>query len=243
MHAFDRVKLLIGKDGYNKLEKASVILFGVGGVGGFCAEALARSGIGKITLIDNDSVSITNINRQIIATVDSVGRQKVEVLKDRLKAINPSLIVDTRCVFYLKENGDSVDFEGADYVIDAVDTVSAKIEIIERAKRFNIPVISCMGTGGKLDITKLQVGDISVTQGCPLARVMRRELKKRNVKDVKVVYSTEKVSIKDDETDLMESKGNSGRVAPPSMIFVPASAGLMLAKEVVFDIIKKGDKQ
>ena len=242
MHAFDRVKLLIGKDGYNSLKNASVILFGVGGVGGFTAEALARSGVGKITLIDNDSVSITNINRQIIATVDSVGKQKVEVLRDRLKAINPEIEVDTRCVFYLKENGDSVDFEGVDYVIDAVDTVTAKLEIIERAKRFNVPVISCMGTGGKLDISKLKIGDISQTEGCPLARVMRRELKKRGIQGVKVVYSTEKVSMKEDELELLEIKGSAGRIAPPSMIFVPATAGLMLAEEVVFDIVKKGNR-
>ncbi len=237
MSKFDRVKLLIGSENFEKLNKSSVLLFGIGGVGGFTAEALVRSGIGGITLVDNDVVSESNINRQIIATVDSVGRDKVDVMKERLLAINPRLSAQTIKSFYLPENADSIDFSSYDYIIDAVDTVSAKLTIIERAKALDKPVISCMGTGGKLDIKKLVVGDIFETSGCPLARVMRRELKKRGVEKLKVVYSTEQVT-SSNETELLESKGKD-RVAPPSMIFVPSVAGLMLASEVVKDIIEK----
>ena len=237
MQAFDRVKLLVGENGFNKLQNASIVLFGVGGVGGFTAEALVRSGVGKITLVDGDVVSITNINRQIIATVDSVGKDKVEVLKERLLSINPNVQVVTKKLFYLPDNAESVSFSNVDYVIDAVDTVSAKLEIIERAKKCGVPVISCMGTGGKLDPTLLTVGNVFETKGCPLARVMRRELKKRNILELKTVYSTELVVMGEDDS-LKEVKGKD-RVAPPSMIFVPATAGLLLAREVVFDLIKK----
>jgi len=237
MGKFDRVELLLGSQGLQKLKKANVLLFGVGGVGGFTAEALVRSGVGSITLVDNDVVNETNINRQIIATVQSVGLSKVEVMKARLNAINPEVKVDTLNLFYLPENADTIDFSAFDYVVDAVDTVSAKIAVIERAKEQGVPVISCMGTGGKLNPELLTVGDIANTKGCPLARVMRRELKKRNITGVKVVYSTEESVQVSLDNPLSEEKGK-GRVAPPSMIFVPAIAGLMMANQVVLDIVK-----
>jgi len=237
MGKFDRVELLLGSQGLQKLKKANVLLFGVGGVGGFTAEALVRSGVGSITLVDNDVVNETNINRQIIATVQSVGLSKVEVMKARLNAINPEVKVDTLNLFYLPENADTIDFSAFDYVIDAVDTVSAKIAVIERAKGQGVPVISCMGTGGKLNPELLTVGDIANTKGCPLARVMRGELKKRNITGVKVVYSTEESVQVSLDNPLSEEKGK-GRVAPPSMIFVPAIAGLMMANQVVLDLVK-----
>lgn len=212
-------------------------MFGIGGVGGFAAEALARSGVGKITLFDSDFVAESNLNRQIIATKETVGKLKTEAMKERLLSINPNISVNTEAVFYLPENADGFDLSKYDYVIDAVDTVSAKIEIIMRAKKANVSVISCMGTGGKLDISALKVADIEKTEGCPLARVMRRELRTRNVKNVKTVFSEERVTYSEKEKNSAEKKA-CGRPVPPSMIFVPAAAGLMLAREVVFDIIK-----
>ncbi len=236
MEKFDRVKLLIGSKNFEKLKNSSVAVFGVGGVGGFTAEALVRSGIGKITLFDNDKVSLSNINRQIIATTLTVGQEKIEAVKDRLLSINPDLQIKVENVFYLPENADKFPFIEFDYIVDAVDTVTAKIEIIKRAKENFIPIISCMGTGGKTDPTMLKVADIEKTKGCPLARVMRKELKDRGIKGVKVVYSEEKSIVADGEKT--ERKGKD-RIAPPSMIFVPATAGLIIAREVVFDIINK----
>ena len=232
MKAFNRVENLIGGENLQILNTSSVAVFGVGGVGGFICEALVRSGIGEIAVFDSDVVDETNINRQIIATVDSVGKDKVDVVKERLLSINPTLKINTYKVFYLPENASQFDLSKYDYIVDAVDTVSAKIEIIARAKALNKRVISCMGTGGKLQIEGLQVADIKQTSGCPLARVMRRELKKRNISDVKVVYSTE------DAQKNCTDDGESDRV-PPSMIFVPAVAGLYIAREVVFDLINK----
>lgn len=237
MGAFDRVELLIGRENLEILNNTSVAVFGIGGVGGFAAEALARSGVGKITLFDNDSVAESNLNRQIIATKETVGKPKTEAMKERLLSINPNISVNTEEVFYLPENADRFDLSKYDYVIDAVDTVSAKIEIIMRAKKANVSVISCMGTGGKLDISALKVADIEKTKGCPLARVMRRELKARNITNVKTVFSEERVTYSEKEKNSAEKKA-CGRLVPPSMIFVPAAAGLMLAREVVFDIIK-----
>lgn len=237
MNTFDRVKLLIGNESFTKIKNASIALFGVGGVGGFVAEALVRSGVEKITIIDNDTVSKTNINRQIIATLQSVGKDKVEVFKERLLSINPNIVIKTYKLFYLPENSSEIEFDGYDYIIDAVDTVSAKIEIVLKAKKSNVPVISCMGTGGKLEIEKLKVADIYSTKGCPLARVMRRELKARGVTNLKVVYSEEQVKLVKDQGLDVEKKSNNHPV-PPSMIFVPATAGLMIAREVLFDIIK-----
>lgn len=228
MQAFSRVKNLIGEKELEKLQTSSVAVFGVGGVGGFVAEALVRSGIGSITLFDSDKVDETNLNRQIIATKDTIGLDKVDVIKQRLLSINENLKINTYKVFYLPENANQFDFAEYDYIVDAVDTVSAKLEIISRAKAINKPVISSMGTAGKLEIEKLKVGDVFETKGCPLARVMRRELKKRGITQVKVVYSEENVSVKEETSDR----------TPPSMIFVPATAGLMIAREVVLDLIK-----
>ena len=182
MEKFDRVKLLIGSNNFEKLKNSSVAVFGVGGVGGYAVEALVRSGIGKITVFDNDKVSLSNINRQIIANIDTVGQDKTKAVKDRLLSINPELEINTHSVFYLPENADNFPFTNFDYVVDAVDTVTAKIEIIKRAKESLVPVISCMGTGGKTDPTMLKVTDIEKTKGCPLARVMRKELKDRGIK-------------------------------------------------------------
>ena len=232
MSAFNRVENLIGKDNLERLSASKVALFGVGGVGGFAIEALVRSGIGEIAVFDGDIVDKTNLNRQIIATENTIGLDKVEVIKERLLSINKDLKIYTKKVFYLPENADEIKLDGYDYIIDAVDTVSAKIEIISRAKSLNIPVISCMGTGGKLEIEKLKVADISKTEGCPLARVMRRELKKRNIENVKVIYSAEDVK------NQQQIKGENGKSVPSSMIFVPAVAGLYIAREVVLDLIK-----
>lgn len=236
MERFDRVKLLIGSKKFDMLKNSSVAVFGVGGVGGYTAEALVRSGVGRITLFDNDKVAITNINRQIIATEQTLGQDKIKAVKDRLLSINPDLVIDIENVFYLPDNAENYPFDGFDYVVDAVDTVTAKIEIIKRAKDKGIPIISCMGTGGKTDPTMLKVSGIEKTKGCPLARIMRKELKDRGIKGVKVVYSEECVTISDGEKT--EKKGKD-RTAPPSMIFVPAVAGLILAREVVFDLINK----
>ncbi len=235
MNEFSRVEALIGTEKLNILKNSSVALFGVGGVGGFIAEALIRSGIHKLTVFDSDVISLSNLNRQIIATQKTVGQDKVLSIKDRLLSINPNAQIITEKVFYLPENASNFDFTVYDYVIDAVDTVSAKIEIISRAKKANVPVISCMGTGGKLDITKLKVDYVENTKGCPLARVMRRELKARAINKVKAVYSEEGVELSKNIHDT-ERKQN-GSVVPPSMIFVPAAAGLLIAKEVIFDLL------
>ncbi len=238
MSAFKRVKSLIGEENLNILMTSSIAIFGVGGVGGFVAEALVRSGIGKIAVIDNDVVDVTNINRQIIATFDTLGKSKVEAIKKRLLSINKDLQIETYNLFYLPENAHEIDLTQFDYIVDAVDTVSAKIELIVRAKSINKPIISCMGTGGKLEMDKLKVADLKQTKGCPLARVMRRELKKRNVESLKVVYSEESVTRKEQMAD----EGKGVKIAPPSMIFVPAVAGLYIAKEVVMDLIKNKRK-
>ncbi len=222
VEAFDRVKLLIGNDKYEKLKSSHVAVFGVGGVGGFTAEALVRSGVGEITLFDSDIISESNLNRQIIATVDNIGELKTQAFKKRLLAINPDLKITIHNVFYLPENADKFDFSLFDCVVDAVDTVTAKLEIIRRAKEKGKEVISSMGTAGKLEPSLLKVADIKQTNTCPLARVIRRELKKRGIENLKVVYSNE------------TPKGTfTKEKTPPSMIFVPATAGLLIAKEIV----------
>lgn len=231
---FLRTELLVGNKASEVLSNSSVALFGVGGVGGVVAEALIRSGVGALTVFDGDTVDITNFNRQIIADEKTVGKAKTDVIKDRLSSINPRAKIDMHKVFYLPENADDFDFGGYDYVIDAIDTVTAKIEIIRRAKFAGVPVISCMGTGNKIDPTTLRVADVSQTKGCPLARVMRRELKKRGIEGVKVVYSEEQPRV-------AVSALSDGKKTVPSMIFVPAVAGLLIAKEVVFDLIEKGE--
>ena len=228
---FARTEIIYGASSMEKLYAAEVAVFGVGGVGGYVAEALARSGIGHLLLVDNDTVSVTNINRQIIALHSTIGKSKVQVMKARCQDINPDIIIEEKECFFLPENSDSFDFEGYSYIVDAVDTVSAKIELIRKAKETGIPVISCMGAGNKTDPAKFMVADISKTTVCPLARVMRRELKSRGIKDVKVVYSTEIPVVTEKGTEM---KG--GGIAPGSTAFAPSVAGLLIAATVVNDL-------
>ena len=215
-----------------KLKNARVAVFGVGGVGGYVVEALARSGVGTLDLIDKDVVSESNINRQIIALHSTVGQLKTEAAAVRAKDINPEIVVHTHNVFYLPENAGDFDFTNYDYVVDAIDTVSGKIALIENAKRCNVAVISSMGAGNKLDPTAFEVADISKTTVCPLARVMRRELKKRGIEHVKVVYSKEE-SIATSTID-----EESGKAIPGSIAFVPSVVGLIIAGEVIKDLVK-----
>lgn len=228
---FERTGLLLGGKGVEALNNASVAVFGVGGVGGYVVEALARSGVGSFLLVDKDTVSVTNINRQIIATHKTVGKAKVQVMKDRILEINPDAKVEIRECFYLPDNADEFDFLKYSYIVDAVDTVTAKLEIIMRAKEANIPVISSMGAGNKLDPTRFQVADIYKTSVCPLAKVMRRELKKRGVKKLKVVFSTEEALT---PTETVHEEGR--RATPGSVAFVPSVVGLIIAGEVIKDI-------
>lgn len=238
-----RTAKLIGKENIDKLAAARVAVFGIGGVGGFTVEALARSGIGHIELIDHDTVALSNLNRQIIATHDTIGRDKVDVMKERILSVNPDAEVITHKCFFLPENKAEFDFSKYTYVVDAVDTVTAKLTIIEEAKKAGVPVISSMGTGNKLDPTGFEVTDISKTSVCPLAKVMRRELKKRGINHVKVVYSKEeaRIPIEDDieeQENLCTENSSAGRrkVAPGSVSFVPSVAGLIIASEVIKDI-------
>ena len=228
-----RFEILIGEEKLNKLKNKSVIVFGVGGVGGTVVEALVRSGIENITLVDNDTVSISNLNRQIISSLDAVGKYKVDVAKDRILSINKNANVEIHKCFFLPENSSSFDFSKYDYVIDAVDTVSAKIEIIVKAKEKNVPVISSMGTGNKMNPTMLEVSDIHKTSVCPLAKVMRYELRKRNIKNVKVVYSKEEPI-----TPKVQITNEVNRVIPGSTSFVPPVAGYIIASEVIKDLLE-----
>ena len=223
-HSFERTEMLIGAEGLKRLQESRVAVFGIGGVGGYVLEALVRSGVGALDLIDNDVVSRSNLNRQIIATEDTIGRKKVEVMRERILSINPAARVRVYPCFYLPEKAQEFDFGSWSYVVDAVDTVTAKLDIICQAQRAGVPVISCMGTGNKLDPSRLEVTDIYKTSVCPLARVMRRELKKREVRRLKVVYST-------------EEPVKTGSRTPGSIAFVPPAAGLMAAAEVVRDLL------
>jgi tRNA A37 threonylcarbamoyladenosine dehydratase len=229
---FSRTALLLGEAGVEKLKKSRVAVFGVGGVGGYVVEALARAGVGSLDLIDKDTVSVSNINRQIIALHSTVGRLKTEVAAERAKDINPDICVRVHNVFYLPETAERFDFTQYDYVVDAIDTVSGKLALIEQAKWAKVPVISSMGAGNKLDATAFEVADITKTSVCPLARVMRRELKKRGIEHLKVVYSKEEPlpsSLVDEE---------SGKSIPGSISFVPSVVGLMIAGEVIKDLVK-----
>lgn len=248
MNAFSRSELLLGAENMNKLAKAKVAVFGVGGVGGYVVEALARTGVGSFVIVDNDTVCLTNINRQIIATNSSVGKYKVDVMRDRILDINPDAQVEVRKCFYLPENAHEFNFSEYSYVVDAVDTVTAKLEIILRAKEANVPIISSMGAGNKMDPTQFEVADIYKTSMCPLAKVMRHECKKRGIKKLKVVYSTE-APMKTLESDKEQFKEDrqanpdadhaqkGRRDTPGSLAFVPSVAGLVLAGEVVKDLI------
>ncbi len=230
--SFLRTEMLIGTDNLNKLKNSHIAIFGLGGVGGHTVEALARCGIGTFTLFDADTVAESNLNRQIIATIDTIDMTKTEAMKNRILSINPGAVIYTNNVFYLPENANQYPLDRFDYVVDAIDTVSAKIELAVRCEKQNIRLISSMGTGNKLNPTELKVTDIYKTSGCPLARVMRRELKNRSVKSLKVVYSEEK-PIK----PLSLGKEASNKPTPGSCSFVPSVAGLIIASEVVKDLI------
>lgn len=239
MEQFLRTEMLLGKEAMEKIKNSHVAVFGVGGVGGYVVEALARSGVKKFDLIDNDTVALSNINRQIIATHSSVGKYKVDVMKERILDINPEALVNVYKCFFLPENSGDFDFSKYAYIVDAIDTVTAKLELIVRAKEANVPIISSMGTGNKLDPTKLEVTDIYKTEVCPLARVMRNELKKRGIKKLKVVYSKEQpIKVKKKENEQITSE-NMGRIkdVPGSVAFVPSVAGLIIAGQVIGDII------
>lgn len=244
---FSRTELIFGKESMQKLAASRVAIFGIGGVGGFTAEALARSGVGTLDLIDDDRVCLTNINRQIFATRKTVGRLKIDVAKERLLDINPDMTVNTYKTFYMPETADQFDFTQYDYVVDAIDTVTGKIELVMNADRCKTPIISSMGAGNKLDPTKFQVADIYSTSVCPLARVMRYELKKRGIRKLKVVYSTEKpiTPVEDMAISCKQHcicppgtarKCTQRNQIPGSTAFVPSVVGLIIAGEVIKDI-------
>lgn len=233
---FSRTENLIGKAASERLKHARVAVFGVGGVGGYSAEVLARSGVGAIDLIDNDKVALSNVNRQIYALSSTVGKYKADVAEERIKDINPECKVSTYKIFYLPETADKIDLSVYDYIIDAVDTVTAKLLLAKKAQEANVPIISAMGTGNKLDPTAFKVADIYRTKGCPLARVMRSECKKRGIKSLKVVYSEEE-AIKP-----QNAEKNGRKVAPASIAFVPPVAGIIMAAEAIKDIIT-GEKR
>ena len=233
---FSRSQLLLGTDAMEKLKNARVAVFGIGGVGGYTAEALARCGVGQLDIVDDDKVSLTNLNRQIIALHSTLGMDKVDVMFNRLKDINPDIIVNRYKCFYLPETSDCFDFTQYSYVVDAVDTVAAKLDIIVRSKKLGIPVISAMGAGNKLSPAMLEVSDIYKTSVCPLARVMRTELRKRGVDSLKVVYSKEPPVKVNPENITYEPECSSRRSIPGSVSFVPSVAGLIIASEVIKDI-------
>ena len=233
---FSRTAILLGEEAVNKLQKARVAVFGVGGVGGYTVEALARCGIGQLDLIDSDTVSISNINRQILATHSTVGMLKVDAAKARVLDINPACVVRTHPIFYLPETAEQFNFTQYDYIVDCIDTVTGKLQLVERAVAVGTPIICSMGTGNKLDPAAFKVEDISKTSMCPLARVMRKELKKRGISHLKVVYSQEEALTPDVDPEELARTGK--RQIPGSVAFVPGAAGLILAGEVVKDLIK-----
>lgn len=237
LNTYSRMELLIGEDSVNKLGRSRVLVFGLGGVGSYVVEALARCGVGTLTLVDNDTVSVTNINRQLLATRSSIGKSKVSLAKERIKDIDEDILVHTYETFYGNETQDLIDFTSYDYIVDAIDTVTSKLLIIEKAKALSIPVISCMGTGNKMDPSKFEITDISKTSVCPLAKVIRTELRKRRIKKVKVLYSKEKPA---KTASSEETKGTTNRPVPGSISFVPSVAGLMIAGEVIRDLIEWG---
>lgn len=249
---FSRTQLVFGKEAMDRLKDSRVAVFGVGGVGGYTVEALARSGVGAIDIIDDDKVCLTNINRQIIATTKTVGKYKVDVAKERIEEINPDCKVTAFKTFYMPETADRFDFTQYDYVVDAIDTVTGKIALIENAKKAGTPIISSMGAGNKVDPTAFEVADIYKTSVCPLARVMRYELKRRGIKKLKVVYSKEKPipPIADEDPNgengclSKADKVPGKRQVPGSTAFVPSVAGLIIAGEVIKDIIgyKAGER-
>lgn len=237
---FSRTENLIGKAAVERLKTAKVIVFGLGGVGGYCVEALARAGVGAIDIVDNDKIAESNINRQIYALNSTVGEYKADVAEKRIKDINPDCQVKTYKIFYLPETADGIDFNNYDYVLDAIDTVSAKLCIAERAESAGVPVISAMGTGNKLEPAGFKVADIYETRGCPLARVMRLECKRRGINSLKVVYSEEK-AIKPLAATSGDGQG-ARKIPPASISFVPPIAGLLMAAEAIKDLIQGENK-
>ncbi len=248
LHEFSRTELLIGSDNLVKLRQSKVAIFGIGGVGSYVAEGLARSGVGEFFLVDDDNICLTNINRQLHATHSSVGKPKVEVMRDRILDINPHAKVEIIQKFYLPENAKDIIQESFDYIVDAIDTVTAKLDLIEKNKIMNIPIISCMGTGNKMNPTELEITDITITSVCPLARIMRQELKKRGIHQLKVVYSKE-AALTPIENEISNCSNNcicpknsprtctKRRQIPGSNSFVPSVAGLIIASEVIKDLI------
>ena len=256
--AFSRSRMLLGAEGMERLKRARVAVFGLGGVGGYIVEALTRSGVGELDLIDPDRICFSNLNRQILATRETIGRYKTDVARERIKIINPDAIVRVYNLFFLPETADNFDFTRYDYIADAIDTVTGKLELITKARDAGTPIISSMGAGNKLDASALEVADIYQTSICPLARVMRRELKKRGIKNLKVVYSKEvpmtpienDKDMKDIEEDIKTgedieppgmSRDQNRRSIPGSVAFVPAAAGLIMAGEIVRDLLAIGD--
>ena len=247
LNQFSRSELLLGKEAMERLSNAKVAVFGIGGVGGYVVEALARTGVGAFVLVDDDKICLTNINRQIIATRSSVGKYKADVMKERILDINPNAKVEIHKCFYLPQTADEFDFAQYDYVVDAIDTVTAKLDIIEKAQSVKVPVISCMGAGNKKDPSAFHIADIYETSVCPLAKVMRRELRRRDVKALKVVYSSEKPIRPVDDMAIScrtncicppgtKHKCTDRRDIPGSLSFVPSVAGLMIAAEVVKEL-------
>ncbi len=232
---FCRSALLLGDEAIERLTRKRVAVFGIGGVGSFCTEALARAGIGRLILVDADVAALSNINRQIIALHSTVGQPKVEIMRERIKDINPDAAVTVHQVFYTAENADAVDLSDCDYIVDAIDTVSSKLELIERAKRLGVPIISSMGTGNKLDPSRFAIADIYSTSVCPLARVMRYELRRRGVQSLKVLYSTEAALVPKN----LEPPAPGRRQPPGSISFVPSVAGLMIAGQVIRDLAEE----
>lgn len=235
---FSRTELLIGEEGVQKLQNAKVAIFGIGGVGSYVVEGLARAGIGNFILVDNDKVDASNINRQIIATHKTIGRPKVEVSKERILDINPNANVEIYQEFFMPNSEEILD-DTINYVVDAVDTITAKIELVVRANKLNIPIISCMGTGNKLDPTKFEVTDIYKTNICPLAKVMRKELKSKGIEKLKVVYSKEEPIKPNCKPEEIKKDNSNKKQIPGSISFVPSVAGLIIAGEVIKDIIKE----
>lgn len=236
MDPFSRTALLLGAESLEKLKKAKVAVFGLGGVGGYVAEALARSGVGALELVDHDTISITNINRQLLATHTTVGRYKAEVARERVLDINPDIIATARKAFFGPDTAAQFDFTGYDYVVDAIDTVTGKLALITAAQRAGTPILCSMGTGNKLDPTKFQIADITKTSVCPLARIMRKECAKRGIRHLKVLFSTEDpiTPLEEPTEELPEGR----RALPGSVAFVPSTAGLIIAGEVIKDLIK-----
>ena len=237
LNQFSRTELLVGKQGLEKLHNAKIAIFGIGGVGSFVVEGLVRAGVQNFVLVDNDKISLTNLNRQLIATQKTIGKDKVEVAKERILGINPKAKVEVFKEFFLPNSNTNIITKELTYVVDCIDTVTAKIEIVMQCKNLKIPIISAMGTGNKLNPLKLEVTDIYKTNVCPLAKVMRKELRKRNINELKVVYSTEEpIKLK---LQNYEEKNVTKRQVPGSISFVPSVAGLIIAGEVVKEIIEK----